>query len=386
MRAQARTRAGSGRTNAGSRASARWSNCTSSRAARWRRWTPRSAWPKASGRTAGGGSTSPASPITPARPGWPTAATHAAVRQHRPGRPPGRSGKRRRGHVRQGRGRPQPHERGALGRPGLAGRPGSGRRSAGGHGRHGPFGPKIRPRAGGHARRQAGVVHPAGPVEQEAAGPDLRRAGRRPGSPRRCCPPGPGTTPVLAARVRPPCCSCATRRHLAFARRTCRAGRLRGRSPALAAVLEDLAGGSAPQAPGGTIPPRPPLAPALPGGGLPAPRDPPGRRWLAELAWLPGQGVRRRPHRSRRRATFSPSPLRPIRPAAVERLHRLTLPGFTNAHSHAFHRALRGRPGGPGDVRPGASGCTTSRPAWIRRYLRLARATYARWPWPGSAA
>ena len=39
------------------RTSARSSNCTSSRAARWPPWAPPSAWPKASGRTAGGGST-----------------------------------------------------------------------------------------------------------------------------------------------------------------------------------------------------------------------------------------------------------------------------------------------------------------------------------------
>jgi formiminoglutamate deiminase len=32
-----------------------------------------------------------------------------------------------------------------------------------------------------------------------------------------------------------------------------------------------------------------------------------------------------------------------IAPARAERLHGLTLPGFANAHSHAFHRALRGR-------------------------------------------
>ncbi|MCU1399403.1 MAG: formimidoylglutamate deiminase [Acidimicrobiales bacterium] len=36
--------------------------------------------------------------------------------------------------------------------------------------------------------------------------------------------------------------------------------------------------------------------------------------------------------------------------AGAERLAGLTVPGFANAHSHAFHRALRGRThGGPGD-------------------------------------
>src|SRR5690625_7727148 len=41
---------------------------------------------------------------------------------------------------------------------------------------------------------------------------------------------------------------------------------------------------------------------------------------------------------------------RPAPPDGVERLTGLTLPGLANAHSHAFHRALRGRThagGGP---------------------------------------
>ena len=83
-------------------------------------------------------------------------------------------------------------------------------------------------------------------------------------------------------------------------------------------------------------------------------------RWLADLAWLPGQGVRRdvlieadgdrfttvTPAAS---ATPAASPPQPPRtppassvPPDAERLRGLTLPGLANAHSHAFHRALRG--------------------------------------------
>jgi formiminoglutamate deiminase len=92
--------------------------------------------------------------------------------------------------------------------------------------------------------------------------------------------------------------------------------------------------------PGGTTPPKPP--PLM--GGLPAPPYPPGpRRWLADLAWLPGQGVRRDvliEADGDRFTTITPA----AAPSAsdTEHLRGLTLPGFANAHSHAFHRALRG--------------------------------------------
>ncbi|MDW5329802.1 formimidoylglutamate deiminase [Plantactinospora sp. KLBMP9567] len=69
----------------------------------------------------------------------------------------------------------------------------------------------------------------------------------------------------------------------------------------------------------------------------------------------------------------------PVPPPDARRLPGLTLPGLANAHSHAFHRALRGRThGGRGDFW-----------AWRtqmyavadrldpERYLALARATYA---------
>ncbi len=66
------------------------------------------------------------------------------------------------------------------------------------------------------------------------------------------------------------------------------------------------------------------------------------RRWLAELAWLPGQGLCRDVLIEAEGDRFtSVNPSTPTTPPAPERLTGLTLPGFANGHSHAFHRALR---------------------------------------------
>jgi formiminoglutamate deiminase len=72
------------------------------------------------------------------------------------------------------------------------------------------------------------------------------------------------------------------------------------------------------------------------------------RRWLAELAWLPGQGLRRDvlieadgEHFTSVSPAAGSAPSIPTAPSAIEHLDGLTLPGFANAHSHAFHRALR---------------------------------------------
>ncbi len=73
------------------------------------------------------------------------------------------------------------------------------------------------------------------------------------------------------------------------------------------------------------------------------------RAWHAELAWLPGRGVcpdvlieaagdRFTAVTPEVRASDLPDDLR----ARLIRLPGLTLPGMANAHSHAFHRALRG--------------------------------------------
>jgi formiminoglutamate deiminase len=65
------------------------------------------------------------------------------------------------------------------------------------------------------------------------------------------------------------------------------------------------------------------------------------RRWLAELAWLPGQGLRRDVLIEAEGDRFtSVLPSAPPTSDATP-LSGLTLPGFANAHSHAFHRALR---------------------------------------------
>jgi formiminoglutamate deiminase len=112
-------------------------------------------------------------------------------------------------------------------------------------------------------------------------------------------------------------------------------------------------------------------------------------RWLAEYAWLPDH-AEPTPDvlieaEAGRITAVAPLVGGGAAPAGVEvlgdavRLPGLTLPGLANAHSHAFHRALRGRThGGRGDF-------------WSWRdvmydvaarldpdsYLALARATYA---------
>ena len=106
------------------------------------------------------------------------------------------------------------------------------------------------------------------------------------------------------------------------------------------------------------------------------------RRWHAELAWLPGQGVERDvlieatgDRFSRVQAGVPGDEV----PRGTVRHQGLTLPGLANAHSHAFHRALRGvTQAGPGTFW-----------TWRERmyevagrltpdsYLALARAVYA---------
>ncbi|SCG57588.1 formiminoglutamate deiminase [Micromonospora rifamycinica] len=112
-------------------------------------------------------------------------------------------------------------------------------------------------------------------------------------------------------------------------------------------------------------------------------------RWLAEQAWLPDHAAPTPDvlieAEDGRFTAVTPLAREATPPAGVEvladavRLPGLTLPGLANAHSHAFHRALRGRThGGRGDF-------------WSWRdvmydvagrldpdsYLALARAAYA---------
>jgi len=123
----------------------------------------------------------------------------------------------------------------------------------------------------------------------------------------------------------------------------------------------------------------------------------PARRWHAELAWLaraaPGPSGGAAPPaplardvlieaRGARFTAVTPgTPAASVPPGTV-RLPGLTLPGLANAHSHAFHRALRG--GGTGAAADGDTFWT-----WRERmyavaerldpdnYFALARAVYA---------
>ncbi|MEV5408398.1 formimidoylglutamate deiminase [Thermopolyspora sp. NPDC052614] len=121
-----------------------------------------------------------------------------------------------------------------------------------------------------------------------------------------------------------------------------------------------------------------------------------GQEYWCELAWLPpgqvAEGVLVRVAEGRI-TEVTPGVVAP--PGAV-RLAGLTLPGFANAHSHAFHRALRGRAQhAPARSAPGhaVDAIAPAGPSdfwtWRERmyelasvldpdaYLALARATYA---------
>ncbi|HEY1626090.1 MAG TPA: formimidoylglutamate deiminase [Streptosporangiaceae bacterium] len=68
----------------------------------------------------------------------------------------------------------------------------------------------------------------------------------------------------------------------------------------------------------------------------------PVRRWHAEYAWLPaGLSKDVLIEADGERFTGVTTEITQV-PADARRLRGLTLPGFANAHSHAFHRALRG--------------------------------------------
>jgi formiminoglutamate deiminase len=71
----------------------------------------------------------------------------------------------------------------------------------------------------------------------------------------------------------------------------------------------------------------------------------PTRAWHAELAWSPGVGVRSDvliKAAGDRFTAVTPGMSRGDLPPGVTRLPGVTMPGLANAHSHAFHRALRG--------------------------------------------
>ena len=108
----------------------------------------------------------------------------------------------------------------------------------------------------------------------------------------------------------------------------------------------------------------------------------PTRRWHAELAWLPGRGVRSGVliEVAGQHFTAVTPDVRPGDcPPGTAHLPGLTLPGLANAHSHAFHRALRGV------VQAGQGTFWTWRERMYQvagaldpdSYLALARAVYA---------
>jgi formiminoglutamate deiminase len=102
------------------------------------------------------------------------------------------------------------------------------------------------------------------------------------------------------------------------------------------------------------------------------------RGFWCERAWLPDGLASRVLVRVDRGVIVSVSSVDTI-PLGCERLHGVVLPGFANAHSHAFHRALRGRTHGGGGTfwtwrerMYELAGSLTP-----QSYLRLARAVYA---------
>lgn len=102
--------------------------------------------------------------------------------------------------------------------------------------------------------------------------------------------------------------------------------------------------------------------------------------WWAELGWLGAPFVSRGvliSTEAERIVTVEDGILSP--PSAAVRLHGLLLPGFANVHSHAFHRALRGRThGGTGDFWTWRNQMyKVAQRLDPETYYSLARATYA---------
>ncbi|OLT30332.1 formimidoylglutamate deiminase [Nocardiopsis sp. CNR-923] len=103
-----------------------------------------------------------------------------------------------------------------------------------------------------------------------------------------------------------------------------------------------------------------------------------GRHWC-EWAWLGGDAPTRGVLLEVADGRFSSVTRAAAPPGGAEVLSGLTLPGLANAHSHAFHRALRGR------THTGGGSFWTWREGMYRvaerldpdSYLRLARAVYA---------
>ena len=65
--------------------------------------------------------------------------------------------------------------------------------------------------------------------------------------------------------------------------------------------------------------------------------------WWCECAWLPDDGATEGVLFETEHRRIATTTVGISRPAAANRLPGLVVPGFANTHSHAFHRALRGR-------------------------------------------
>jgi formiminoglutamate deiminase len=111
--------------------------------------------------------------------------------------------------------------------------------------------------------------------------------------------------------------------------------------------------------------------------------------YLCEYAWLEGDAVEPEVAVEVQNGRFTAIETRVAEsPPGAERLEGLTIPGFANAHSHAFHRALRGR------VQSGPGSFWTWRDAMYAvaarldpdRYRALARATFAEMALAGMTA
>src|SRR5947209_2006877 len=109
------------------------------------------------------------------------------------------------------------------------------------------------------------------------------------------------------------------------------------------------------------------------------------RRWHADHAWLgpagsAGGGMARdvliEAHGPRFTAVTPDTPAAHV-PPGTARLPGLTLPGLANAHSHAFHRALRGAAGGATFWTWRTRMYEVAERLNPERYLALARAVYA---------
>ena len=281
---------------------------------------PRSASPPPSGRTAAGASTSAARPTTPAPPAWRTAATRCCLRR-RPCSPPARRPGSPGPLATFGKVAVEPNGVNAI--PSLvrgwldsraadqdtldtvvAGDRAGRRASA----------PRARASNVDVVRESFTPVVEFEHAPARRARPILARARRRARCP--SCRPAPDTTPGILSGDRPDRHAVRTQPHrrLALPGRVRRRGRLPGR------------GDRARRRTGGA--------------GVPLTTQ---TYWL-EHAWLGDRvepGVLPSDRRPDGRITEVRTGVAAPPPGAVP-LRGLTLPGLANAHSHAFHRALRG--------------------------------------------